>query len=141
MSYESDKFIFNLSDMVRRALKQNAIPFGFNMSPDVVRKFDKVLAERFLPPRGTDKRPFLRLNDVPSLPFAADRSLKPGTVVLVTNKNLEGIAIDLSALKLPAMVEKPAEVIPDASNPIDKTTPPEGFWSWIKKAVGAFFGR
>lgn len=140
MSYESDKLFFNITSLVRRALDQGAIPFELHFSPDLLRKFDKQFADRWQPPRGDkDKRPWLKLNGIQSIPFVADRSLRPNTCVLVTNKNLEGIAVDLSALHIPDGV-KPAEISAGAAKPVPAIASPSTWKGRLKSRLRKFFG-
>lgn len=129
MSYEDQKLIHDLSGLVRRALNQGAVPYELRFSPDLLRKYDKVVADHYLPPRDKkNPKPFLRLKDAPSIPFMADRSLKPMTVVLLTDKNIEGIAVDLSAIK---MIDKGVTLAPPPPKP--------STWQSIKERTRRLF--
>lgn len=144
--YEETKFIFNTSDHVRRALKQGAMPVQLHASPDLIRKFERVIYERILPKRGTDTRPWLRLDDAPAIPFVADRSLKAMTLVLITDKDLAGIAVNLSDLstpkapgekKAPAIVHE--RVIKDAPSGTAAKSKESSIWGAVKDRMKAMF--
>lgn len=140
--YEERKLVFNISALVRRALENNAIPMQINASPELVRRYEKVIYDRLLPPRGEDdKRPWLRLDGAPAVPFMADRSLKAMTCVLITDKDLPGIAVDLSSLvptapkkeKRLAVVEERVVKEPSAQRKEG------GMWSQVKDRMKGLF--
>lgn len=123
--------MLELSNLVRRALGQSIVPLEFRFSPDLLRKYDKVLAENYLPPRDkVHPKPFLRLKDAPSVAFCADRSLKPGTVVLLTNRRMEGTTIDVTQLQIPGF---------GGSVTVNTPPPKPSLWSSIKERTRSLF--
>lgn len=109
--YEERKLIFNLSALVRRGFSVGAMPVQFNASPELLKRYERIIYDRLGPPRGLDKngnpdkRPWIRLDDAPAIPLVADRSLKGMTVCLITDKDIPGVAVDLGDLA----VTKPRE--------------------------------